>query len=81
VKRLRKALGELHRKGERTQHRVGWTGRWLYVRPAAGLIVRNPENLPVPLPIEGAEVPDDLYWRRLLRDGDVILIEKRPTIA
>jgi hypothetical protein len=77
VKQLREALA----KGERKHHRVGWTGEYLHVRPADGLVVRNPEDMPAPLPIDGAVVPDDLYWRRLLRDGDVILIEKRATIA
>jgi hypothetical protein len=26
------------------------------------------------LPAEGREVPDTEYWRRLLRDGDVVIV-------
>jgi hypothetical protein len=76
VKRLRKALGEPRRDAS---HRAGWTGEWLRVRPADGLTVRDPENLPVPLAPDGATVPDSLYWRSRIRDGDVVLIENWPT--
>lgn len=30
------------------------------------------------LPDDGAEVPNTAYWRRRLRDGDVVLIEEPP---
>lgn len=30
------------------------------------------------LPADGAEVPDDPYWRRLLRDGSVVPDEAAP---
>jgi hypothetical protein len=79
VKLVRKAMGALRRNGERKYQRTGWTGEYLHVRPADGFVVRNPENLAVPLHPNGALVPDDLFWRRCLRDGDVLLIEKRPT--
>lgn len=29
------------------------------------------------LPADGAEVPDTAYWRRRLRDGDVVLMDPR----
>jgi hypothetical protein len=30
------------------------------------------------LPAEGAVVPDNTYWRRRLRGGDVVLLDDRP---
>lgn len=49
----------------------------MYVKPAhPDLLVANPEaRLPMPrhLAAEGAEVPDTEYWRRRLRDEDVVL--------
>lgn len=30
------------------------------------------------LDIEGADVPDNQYWRRRLRDGDVVRVEAPP---
>lgn len=48
----------------------------MHVRPAhPDLLVANPEArppMPRHLPPEGAEVPDTEYWRRRLRDGDVV---------
>ena len=79
LKDVREALGTLHRNGSREYQRIGWTKRYLCVRPADGLVVRNPENMEL-LPPDGASVPDDLDWRRMIRDGDVLLIEKRATI-
>lgn len=44
----------------------------MFVKPAAGLQVRDPVLRDL-LPPEGREVPDyDPYWLRRLRDGDVI---------
>jgi len=42
------------------------------VRPAPGLLVRDPAQPRAPLPPEGREVPDTAYWRRRLRRGDVV---------
>ena len=78
-KDVREALGTLRRNGSPEYQRIGWTKRYLCVRPADGLVVRNPENMEL-LPPDGASVPDDLDWRRMIRDGDVLLIEKRATI-
>ena len=44
----------------------------MFVKPASGLNIRDPFKRDH-LPPEGREVPDgDLYWERLLIDGDVI---------
>lgn len=40
------------------------------VKPAAGLIVKDPVTR-IALPDYGAEVPRDTYWMRRLRDGEV----------
>ena len=42
----------------------------VYVKPAPGLIVRDPDTRE-PLPAAGAWVPRTTYWVRRLRDGDV----------
>ena len=47
----------------------------MFVKPNNGLSVRCPVK-GIPLPKEGAEVPDNIFWRRRLRDGDVILSKK-----
>ena len=44
----------------------------MFVKPNNGLSVRCPVK-GIPLPKEGAEVPDNIFWRRRLSDGDVIL--------
>lgn len=44
----------------------------LYVIPKRGLSLRDP-HLADRLPPEGRMVPDTLFWRRRLRDGDVFL--------
>jgi hypothetical protein len=47
----------------------------MFVKPAPELLVANPEArppMPRHLPAAGAEVPDTEYWRRRLRDGDVV---------
>ena len=43
----------------------------MFVKPAAGFVVRDPANAE-PLPADGREVPDNEYWQRRLRDGDVV---------
>lgn len=44
--------------------------RELFVKPATGVSVVNPDT-GLPIPPEGACVPNDKYWRRRLNDGDV----------
>lgn len=42
----------------------------MFVKPAPGRVVRDPVKGTF-LPESGAEVPDDIFWRRRLKDGDV----------
>lgn len=51
---------------------VGATGRQIYVKPGADLTVRRPTPPYQPIPVEGAFVPDCLYWRRRIACGDAI---------
>ncbi|MGD9657098.1 MAG: DUF2635 domain-containing protein [Methylocystis sp.] len=52
---------------------IGDTGRRLHVKPAReGAIVRRPESNMRPLDPDGEEVPDNLFWRRRLLNGDVV---------
>lgn len=49
----------------------------IVVRPVQGLLVRDPETMkPVS---EDMVVMDTPYWRRRLRDGDVVLIKNKET--
>jgi hypothetical protein len=41
------------------------------LKPAEGLLVRDPET-GARLCTDGEEKPDTAYWRRRLRDGDVV---------
>lgn len=43
----------------------------MFVKPNKGLSVRDPVK-GTPLPDGGAEVPDNTFWQRRLRDGDVV---------
>ena len=43
----------------------------MFVKPKAGLFVRDPATRE-PLPEAGREVPEDQYWMRRLADGDVV---------
>jgi hypothetical protein len=43
----------------------------LYVKPAPGLVIRDPDMLDF-LPEAGRAVPETDYWHRRVRDGDVI---------
>jgi hypothetical protein len=43
----------------------------MYVKPAPGLTIRDPDLMDL-LPGEGREVPDTDYWHRRLRDADVV---------
>lgn len=49
------------------------------VKPAPGRAVRDPQQKYRMLPEQGGEVPDNAFWQRRLRDGDVVLIEDQPT--
>lgn len=50
----------------------------MFVKPADGLRVLDPRHKQ-PLPADGREVPDNAYWTRRLRDGDVIAAEPPET--
>ena len=43
----------------------------MIVKPVEGRIVRDPRNFQI-LPAEGRDVPDTMFWRRRIRDGDVV---------
>jgi len=44
----------------------------MYVIPTKGFTVRDPVTKRA-LPPEGADVPDNIFWQRRLRDGDVTI--------
>lgn len=44
------------------------------VKPAEGRQVRDPVTKQL-LPAAGRDVPDNQFWRRRLRDGDVVFAE------
>ena len=46
------------------------------LRPAEGRRVRDPASGDV-MPAEGMEVTMDIYWRRRLDDGDVVVVPAR----
>ena len=48
----------------------------MFVKPNNGLSVRCPVK-GIPLPKEGAEVPDNIFWRRRLSDGDVTVAKQK----
>jgi hypothetical protein len=47
----------------------------MFVKPKPGVQVRRPDPPYAPLPAEGAEVGDDIFWHRRLADGDVELVQ------
>lgn len=50
------------------------------VKPAVpGAIIRDPQTR-LPLPAEGGEVPDNSFWRRRLRAGEVVVLEEEVRI-
>jgi hypothetical protein len=51
----------------------------LHIRPATGLRIRDPRTRQL-LPDEGARVPATTFWRRRLRDDDVVLVEEKPAV-
>lgn len=44
----------------------------IFVRPSQGIKLREPERRQRYLPDAGAWVPDNEFWRRRLKDGDVV---------
>ncbi|HAT1683163.1 TPA: DUF2635 domain-containing protein [Klebsiella oxytoca] len=55
----------------------------MFVKPVSGRKVRCPVRGTF-LPENGADVPDDIFWRRRLNDGDVVVVvvavpDKAPT--
>ena len=42
----------------------------MFVKPLDGLLIRDPQTR-LPLPKEGADVPDTGFWRRRLRDKSI----------
>ena len=42
----------------------------MFVKPLDGLLIRDPRTR-VPLPLEGAEVPEISFWLRRLRDKSI----------
>jgi len=46
----------------------------MLVKPADGLVIRDPDLLDL-IPETGREVPETDYWMRRLRDKDVVLVE------
>lgn len=51
----------------------------MFVKPNNGLSVRCPVKGTL-LPKEGAEVPDNIFWRRRLSDGDVVVADPKAAI-
>lgn len=51
----------------------------MFIKPAGGRMVRMPGTLH-PLSVDGETVLDNGYWRRLLRDGDVVRVDPSPVI-
>jgi len=49
----------------------------IFVRPVPGARVRDPVTK-VPIPEEGVIVPNDGFWNRRLRLGDVVLVDAKP---
>ena len=52
----------------------------MFVRPAEGMKILDPQTRRT-IPETGANVPEDGYWHRLLRDGDVIATDPAPAAA
>jgi hypothetical protein len=44
----------------------------MFVKPVEGRLIRDPASR-LPVPAEGRNVPEDAYWMRAVRDGDVIV--------
>ncbi|QJW57025.1 hypothetical protein HL670_03922 [Serratia plymuthica] len=50
----------------------------MFVKPAPGRIVRDPVKGTF-LPESGEQVPDDIFWGRRLKDGDVETFDPNAT--
>lgn len=50
------------------------------VKPAQGRAVRDPITMQL-LPDDGREVPNNPFWRRRRRDGDVVVVEDKAAPA
>jgi hypothetical protein len=51
------------------------------IKAAPGLKVRHPENKQL-LPDEGIDVPDDdIFWTKVLNDGDVVIVPVKAVSA
>lgn len=50
------------------------------VKPNPGKLMRDPVTR-MPLPAEGKEVPNNSFWRRRIKDGDVIAVPDGPLPA
>ncbi|AWQ53423.1 hypothetical protein BH367_15675 [Klebsiella pneumoniae] len=48
----------------------------MFVKPKDGISVRCPVR-GEPLPKDGAEVPDNTFWRRRMKDGDVSQVPEK----
>lgn len=48
----------------------------MFVMPREGVLIPHPDRGFQNIPPEGAEVPDNAYWRRRIADGDAV--EKAP---
>jgi hypothetical protein len=46
----------------------------VFLKPAEGLVVRDPDNLSQVLPAEGKEVILTTGWKRYIRFGDVYIV-------
>lgn len=51
----------------------------IFLKPANGLIVPDPDNGLKPLPPEGAEVTENRYWKRRIAEGDAVLAKPAKT--
>jgi hypothetical protein len=51
----------------------------MYVKPATGMLVRDPERGYQQMPGVGATVPRNNYWLRRIKDGSVHITEP-PTV-
>ena len=83
---VRKSVGKARALGRPRYQPVGRTGQQMFVVPAPDRLVAMPAPLPprTYLSSDGTWVQDDAYWRRRLRDQDVLLKarsgESHPTI-
>lgn len=57
------------------------TEKTVHIRPRAGAVVRDPETMQ-PLAEAGEHKPLSTFWRRRLRDGDVVEVKaEKPSLA